>query len=1496
MKSINKIIAVLLVFLMTICLLPATSLSAGAESTTKASIKRMGGADRIETAVLISNEGWSSAESVVLASADTYADALPAVPLAYALDAPMFLVRGKSVDARVLNRIAALGAKTVYILGGPAAVSTEIESELKGKGYTVVRIGGATRFETARDIAINLDALRGGKASEVFVASAANYPDTLSASAAAALKKCAIVYSPASGELDSATSEYLKSCGADKAFVLGGTAAVGNTVTASLNKAGINDIERLGGVDRYGTALIVAKRFASLFGKKVAFATGRNYPDALTGGVLAAKNLATVVMTDNSTVDPALKQYIAEIDPETAYVFGGMSAVSDWIVKAYLPQREAATTTTTSTTASTTTTTTQYTGTKPIDSLPNNVCFVFFYVGTKDASNLPAMQMITKGQKAIEPSAPTLDGYTFDGWYTDRQYRNRFDFSTAVHNSITLYAKWVAGGNVDPPAADSYRVTFMISDEIDGVYSTQDVAPNTSATEPPSPTKEMFAFTGWYSETSCVTQFDFSSPIICDTVLYAGWGNPDGGDGVYGASKGGGTVYSITNVVMGDSHVTVTINNNDICALVVQFLDENTDTEIGFIAAQTPDYSEMQEITIPVTFDLPDHYKIVARLLNAESSDLCDPYTCIKYTTAYEQFSNQTINDFKGKTVLNFDNSVNNNFGVVNDSVIVIHSNNTENSIAVDSVNQNKYLLDNANDTVKALTQGDKVLFICDDKTTYMFEIGSIIINADNTGEIIAADNVSLDEFYDVLKVNMGGEELPLDEPEQSYDPKTSVSRSIEDVRIDETLTFNQSFSAYTELGDNLELGGTVGFEGSIHIEIVYDLVHFGKDDLYFEAYVSTEKTMDVHITAKIDNDDTSDIGGTTKTKEIELGEIPIPLPVPALTIEIEACIQLAWSLEGGLSFKGEEFCKSGIVFQMSDGRTSKNKIDEKSRSSSLNAEGRAELKFGPTLSVGLALLDDVLELEFVIEGGLTISAEAEVKIAELTDAESKHACGLCIDGTFGWYLSAVVEVEYDICDLIEDKFEFEIVTISGALPVFGNRSGKFFVSIINDSSSIHEGKIVFGGGECPNESWRTTFTVSDNNGAAISGTTVKIKRDNGSTVITDTAPFKAYLYNGIYSANAVINGTTVSLMFIVSDNAKTVSLTPSSGNGKIDGKVLNSTTRAPISNATVIIKQGNIVYASIDTDANGSYSKDLPKGEYYIKITKNGYIPFSSYETVESASTTYLETSMLVHGSGSHMGGLSGQITDAVTGQPISGVSLKIRSGWNNKSGTTAESDVSTNSEGRYIFDITNVFSVIFGLRSGNYTIEATKIGYVTKYFNVVVLPGRVTGDQNAVLSPTMSNSGYRIVLRWGPTPADLDSHYSAVTTTGATDHVYFSRSQGTTANLDRDDTHGNGCETVTVSAWNLLENGFVYSVHDYTNKESTNSNAMSISGANIEVYSGSSLIRKYFIPSDREGTVWNVFSINKNGVIADINTFEYIDSPSLVGASLLNAERATA
>ena len=51
-------------------------------------------------------------------------------------------------------------------------------------------------------------------------------------------------------------------------------------------------------------------------------------------------------------------------------------------------------------------------------------------------------QTVTEGQTITEPAAPTRDGYTFAGWFTETSGGSQWNFNDPVNKSMTLYAKW----------------------------------------------------------------------------------------------------------------------------------------------------------------------------------------------------------------------------------------------------------------------------------------------------------------------------------------------------------------------------------------------------------------------------------------------------------------------------------------------------------------------------------------------------------------------------------------------------------------------------------------------------------------------------------------------------------------------------------------------------------------------------------------------------------------------------------------------------------------------------------------------------------------------------------------------------------------------------------------------------------------------------------------------------------------------------------------------
>ncbi|MFB2580404.1 cell wall-binding repeat-containing protein [Herbiconiux sp. P15] len=91
-----------------------------------ATVTRIDGADRYEASLNLNRDSFASAETVYLATGQTFPDALSGGVLAAAGDAPLYVVPGDCVPRGVITDLARLGASNVVLLGGPASLTAQV--------------------------------------------------------------------------------------------------------------------------------------------------------------------------------------------------------------------------------------------------------------------------------------------------------------------------------------------------------------------------------------------------------------------------------------------------------------------------------------------------------------------------------------------------------------------------------------------------------------------------------------------------------------------------------------------------------------------------------------------------------------------------------------------------------------------------------------------------------------------------------------------------------------------------------------------------------------------------------------------------------------------------------------------------------------------------------------------------------------------------------------------------------------------------------------------------------------------------------------------------------------------------------------------------------------------------------------------------------------------------------------------------------------------------
>lgn len=327
---------------------------------------------------------------------------------------------------------------------------------------------------------------------------------------------------------------------------------------------------------------------------------------------------------------------------------------------------------------------------------------------------------------------------------------------------------------------------------------------------------------------------------------------------------------------------------------------------------------------------------------------------------------------------------------------------------------------------------------------------------------------------------------------------------------------------------------------------------------------------------------------------------------------------------------------------------------------------------------------------------------------------------------------------------------------------------------------------------------------------------------------------------------------------------------------GFITGMVQDAKTMLLLDDVAIHIINTETKEEYISSTDGGTYECLLAPGTYQMEFAAEGYLTETIYNVVITEGVVNYNILLNLVEESEETGTASGRIVDAFDAHSIPNATLEIYQGINQTSENLVTTTTSNNN-GEYSVE----------LAPGNYTIHVAAQGYLSDFTTILIIGGQETGSQDCTLTPILNEGELRIVLTWGEYPADLDSHMVGPTPDGFGFHTFYSNknyysSQMLYDNLDVDDTSSYGPETTSVYIG--LDGTYTFYVHDFSNKGSSSSTALSMSGAQVKVYvAGQSSPIIYNVPN-QQGTLWKVCSI-ANGVVTPINTMSYESEPNEVG-----------
>ncbi|MET4640083.1 cell wall-binding repeat-containing protein [Mycetocola sp. 2940] len=307
----------------TAVVVPAKGVAGGSET-----VKRLAGSDRYATAVRIAQEYAPDGNVVYIASGQNFPDALSAATAAAAQEGPLLLTLPDRLLETVKREIQRLAPATIVVAGGSTAVSDAVYQQLSELAPSIRRDAGSDRYETSRILTQN--AFEAGTVSEAFFATGSNFPDALSASAAAgSVGGPLILVHGTAASVDQATQALISSLGISSAKVAGDVGVVSAGVASSLAATpGVTSVTRLAGGDRFATSSAI-NRASFATAPTVYFATGSGFADALAGAALAARDGAPLYVVPSDCVPSYVPTDLQALGTTQRVLLGSTAALSD---------------------------------------------------------------------------------------------------------------------------------------------------------------------------------------------------------------------------------------------------------------------------------------------------------------------------------------------------------------------------------------------------------------------------------------------------------------------------------------------------------------------------------------------------------------------------------------------------------------------------------------------------------------------------------------------------------------------------------------------------------------------------------------------------------------------------------------------------------------------------------------------------------------------------------------------------------------------------------------------------------------------------------------------------------------------------------------------------------------------------------------------------------------------------------------------------------------
>ena len=622
--------------------------------------------------------------------------------------------------------------------------------------------------------------------------------------------------------------------------------------------------------------------------------------------------------------------------------------------------------------------------------------------------------------------------------------------------------------------------------------------------------------------------------------------------------------YSLSGLDIDGKTVSVTASTGAACALLVRFIDEDTEDILLNVSGNAAAELRSDNVQLDITGTLPEYYILEAVLADLDGNELCRPIRNNRHTRAYASFADQQKDDFPAGRVIDFGDA---GYAVLAEGVKYVSG--------AESLGGGKYSIPaSALARSAAPAEGDVLMLNINGAYTPV-KVSSAVMGANGSITIEDGGRIYLSDVYDHLTV----------------DGYMEADGSAAGAEVGNAFNYKDNFSF---LDGKLKVDVDAGM--SIYVTAEYNKKFLGADYFYFDVEGKIWGNAKGTFSAAFS---TSEL---EKPIELKLYEGKVIIPGLNLPADLTVTLPFNASIEGEGNATANFEKIIGFTWDSDNGFVKK----EDPGKNFVDAE--AEVNFhadcGPEVTLDIGFWDFFgakVSGQVGLDADGTMSGKAHAGYEEPKDDDQIHACDLCLSLDVDIFAKANANIYYNITeDCSGDLLDKEIFNISGDLMEKHH-------SIINEKESWYEGVPTWGDGSCPNYKYKVNISTVDMYDKTVKNIPVTITHSNGKVMGSLDTPGFCHLYDGNYTAEATFKSGVTKESFSVIGASKP--LTIKEKELTISVYAVNNNTGAFISGAKVTLTLPNGKTKTATTDANGCCKFDkLVGGKYSILVTRDGF------------------------------------------------------------------------------------------------------------------------------------------------------------------------------------------------------------------------------------------------------------------------------------------------